>query len=205
MRSTNRYTHIIKDITNKFGFNIIDSENIIYFSGFIYDEIYPLNTHVESYLECDLIRLKNNDLYGIYDAWNMVSILSLEYKFIDIFHFYGNFCYLCQLENNKFILKTSGSDNTNTEYDDLMYIGEYQNKYLFMGKINNVISIFELYSKTNIINDSKYIFEYYGVNNFIVLKIIKNNETDPDIFDIYSNTGTLLYSSVSDYYFLNIS
>jgi hypothetical protein len=204
MKDTNRYTHILKNDIEKYGFNIIDSGDILYFSDYIYDEVYPLNTHIQSYLECDLIKLKNNGLYGIFDAWKITNVLQLEYKNIEVFHFYGNFCYLCQLQNDKYILKLKNEQN-NTQYDKIMYIGEFKNKYLFMGQIDNNISVFELYSNNIIINENKYLFEFYGTTNFIVLKLVKENISDPDLYDIYSTSGVLLYEGMSDYYFLNIS
>ena len=206
-----RNISILKNISDKYAFYVYEKSILVYSSNYIYDEIISLENKIDDFLQEDMVILKKDDLYGVFNCWTQELIINLEYLSIEMIQHHHNVIFQGLTSNNKYVLIDKYGIKLHEDIDDLIYIGFFNltNKYLYMIKkidelipVINRVGIITVDGQIIIEPSSSYTYTYFNGGEFIVLEktIVQTIPT----YDIYDASGALIYNNVDNYEFLNL-
>jgi hypothetical protein len=205
MQITTRHISILQDINNKYAYVILDNDVIIYQTDFIYDEIYALDNQLDPFMEVDLVRVKIGALYGIQNTWTNTVFIPMDYTNLDILVLHNQFYITATDINDKKLIYNKNGQLINSQlYDDIKYMGLYVNKYYFLIEQAGEVGIINNSGEIIVPKSTDYTFEYFRINNYLVLKQTPLLGQTIFHYDIYNTHGVKLYENLLDYNFLNV-
>ena len=189
---------IIKDSNGLYYFEVYKRTDSIYRSESIYTNILILDNLFEAHHQCDLLLLTNDEGNCVFDAWQCKMIISKKYDNIKIVEHHMNIIFICELDKQYYFYDINGNAIFNDAFNKYFFIGDFYNKYMYIIENENGVGVITIDGNRLIIPDTKYIFEYYRLNNYIVLK--KHNH----MYDIFNYSGLRLYEDSKSYEMLEV-
>lgn len=199
---------IFKNVFEKYGFSVWNKNIQIFESGYIYDDIFSLENKYKDFNKYDLIQVKKDNKYGIFNAWTLKTQIPIEYSDIRLETHHLMIVFVCITESGLIYLYDIEGNilNEGNPFDEVMYYGffETNNKYLFLFKTNNKVGMISTSGNIVIEPSSNYYYEYYRRGDYIILKNIILTGEEVVLYNIFGAHGILLYENIEDYEFLDI-
>ena len=153
-----------------------DSYEIISKSGFIYDEVSIIGKNVKCYHRTPLIKVKQNDLYGVIDSIKNKIIIPIEYDDVQITTHHFHVFYICKKDDLYEFLDNEGVKMLDYTFTEFQFIGEFSesNNYLYMITQQEEISPEEIINRRGIVElTGKLIYPF--TEGLEEIKRVKNN------------------------------
>jgi len=191
---------ILKDSDNKYSYRIMDNETELYYSPYIYDDIFLFENKISDYLQKDLALLQINNLYGVLDCWNNEIILNIMYNDIELLELHNLYVFKTRTDyldehnqtdadgnllvhSNYRLFHKTGSVVVDLDYSYIEWMGYYNSTYDYLFKVEieewdgfnaeyiYKVGVIDIKGKVIVAPNVKYEIDHFRVKDYVILMI----------------------------------